>query len=274
MAGLNGPGQNERGPCGPAPADVELAGRLAREAGRLAQRLRAEGLQVEQKGSVSDLVTQADRAAERLVRDTLAAERPDDGVLGEEGTERAGSSGRTWVVDPVDGTWNFVNGLDWWCSAIALTDGDEVVLGAVHHPDSDVLYLGGPDLPTTANGEPLPPLADRRLATSCAATYLHPPQFGTEVAEAFGRVLGGAATLRMLGSGSMDHTAVARGIVHLWVQHSVPDWDWLPGSALVRGAGGAARRTTAAGVVWSVAGAPSAVDDVVAALEGSGPANR
>ncbi|MFI2706823.1 inositol monophosphatase family protein, partial [Nocardioides sp. CER28] len=209
----------------------------------------------------------ADRAAEALVVDRLTLERPDDGVLGEEGSAQDGSTGRTWVIDPVDGTYNFVNGLTWWCSALALTDGDELVLGAVYHPHDDVLFVGGPDLPTTRNGRPLPKLEDRPLDESCLTTYLHPPFYGDAVGEAFGRVVRGAATVRMLGSGSMDLTAVAQGQLHVSCQHSVPPWDRLPGAALVLGAGGAHRRTTAAGVEWSVTGAPTAVDAICAALE-------
>ena len=114
--------------------DADLAARLVRDAGALAHRMRAGGLDAETKTSISDVVTAADHAAERLVVDLLAAQRPDDGVLGEEGASSTGSSGRTWVIDPVDGTYNFVAGLDWWCSALALTDGDDLVLGAIHHP--------------------------------------------------------------------------------------------------------------------------------------------
>jgi len=257
----------------PDPADVELAGRLVREAGRLAQRMRAEGLSTRRKSGFADVVTEADHAAERLVREALAGERHDDGLLGEEETDVPGTSGRRWIVDPVDGTWNFVAGLDWWCSAIALTEDDDVVLGAVYHPAGDVLYVGGPQLPTTANGEPLPPIEDRPLSKACVSTYLHPPLYAGEVGAAFAHAVAPAATLRMLGSGSMDHTAVARGITHVLVQQSVADWDWFPGSALVRGAGGEARRTPAAGVEWSVAGAPTAVSEIVEALDGAGHDN-
>jgi fructose-1,6-bisphosphatase/inositol monophosphatase family enzyme len=247
--------------------DATLAGSLVSDAGRLAQRMRGEGVATQQKRSVSDIVTEADHAAEELVLQRLVSERPDDGVVGEEGADRSSATGRTWVVDPVDGTYNFVAGLDWWCSAVALVEDGDVLLGAVYHPARDVLYVGGPDVPTTANGRPLPRLEDRPLGTSCVTTYLHPPFYGGEIGAAFGRVVRGAATLRMLGSGSMDHTAVARGIVHALVQHSVPSWDWWPCSALVRGVGGATRRTTAAGVEWSVAGAPSAVGEICAALD-------
>jgi fructose-1,6-bisphosphatase/inositol monophosphatase family enzyme len=248
------------------PDDVALAGELVREAGALARRMRAEGLTTEHKTSVSDVVTAADFAAERLVLDRLATERPDDAVTGEEGTDRPGTSGRSWVVDPVDGTYNFVSGLSWWCSAVALLEGDDVVLGAIYHPHDDVLYVGGPDLPSTRNGEPMPRLVDRPLATACASTYLHPPFYDGEVGDAFARAVRGAATLRMLGSGSMDQTAIAQGQMGVLFQHTVASWDWFPGSAIVRGVGGAARRTTAAGVEWSVSGAPTAVAEVVAAL--------
>ena len=219
------------------PEDVELASRLVREAGSLAHRMRVDGLSAQTKTSVSDVVTAADHAAEHLVVDTLGAERPEDGVLGEEGAAHEGRSGRTWVIDPVDGTYNFVAGLDWWCSALALTDGDRLVLGAVHHPVTGQTFVGGPGLPTMVDGRPLAPLEDRPLSTSCLTTYLHPPSYAGEVGAAFDRMVGGAATLRMLGSASMDATAVAQGRLHVRCQHSLPPWDELPGAALIVGAG-------------------------------------
>jgi len=249
--------------------DARLAAELVRDAGRLAQRMRADGVEARTKSSISDVVTEADHAAEALVLERLLRDRPDDGVLGEEGAAHDGTSGRTWVIDPVDGTYNFVNGLTWWCSAIALTDGDDLLLGAVYHPHDDVLLVGGPALPTTRNGRPLPRLEDRPLAESCLTTYLHPPFYGDAVGDAFGRVASRVATLRMLGSGSMDLTAIAQGQLEVSCQHSVPPWDRLPGAALVLGVGGAHRRTSAAGVEWSVTGVPSAVDAVCAALEDS-----
>lgn len=247
--------------------DAALAARLVRDAGTLAARMRAEGLDAATKTSVSDLVTAADHAAERLVVDGLAVERPEDGVLGEEGASRAGTSGRTWVIDPVDGTYNFVAGLDWWCSAVALTDGDDLVLGAVHHPATGRTFVGGPGLPTTVDGVPLPVLEDRPIAAACLTTYLHPPSYGGPVGAAFNRMVGGAATLRMLGSASMDATAIAAGELHVRCQHSLPPWDDLPGTALILGVGGTTARVEASGVTWFVAGVPTAVADVSSALE-------
>ncbi|MBD8869786.1 inositol monophosphatase family protein [Nocardioides donggukensis] len=249
-------------------ADADLAAGVVREAGELALAMRAEGLEAEQKTSVSDLVTAADRAAEALVVERLRAARPHDAIVGEEGAAHSGTSGRTWVIDPVDGTYNFVAGMSWWCCAIALTGPDDVLLGAVHHPAERTTYVGGPGLPTTRDGRPVPRLEDRSLATSSAATYLHPPFHGTVVGDAWRRAASGAATLRMLGSGSLDATAVAQGRFGVLFQHTVPDHDRLPGAGLIRGAGGTTRQVTAGGVVWSVAGAPTAVAEVCAALTG------
>jgi fructose-1,6-bisphosphatase/inositol monophosphatase family enzyme len=205
-------------------------------------------------------------------------------VLGEEGTSRDGTSGRTWVIDPVDGTYNYVAGLDWWCSALALLDGPlalldgppasegagGLVLGAIHHPATGRTFIGGPGWPSTVDGVPLAPIADRPLAESCLATYLHPPGFGGPDGAAFERMARGAATLRMLGSASLDAAAIASGGLQVRCQHSMPPWDDLPGAALILGAGGATARVSAGGVIWHAAGAPAAVSEVAAALSGSG----
>lgn len=246
--------------------DAGFAADLVMEAGRLAADMRREGLRAQHKNSISDVVTAADRAAERLIADHLAVWRPDDGVLGEEGAYREGTSGRRWIIDPVDGTYNFVQGLTWWCSALALTDGDELQFGAVYHPQEDALYLGGPDLSSTRNGGHIAPLADRPLSEVCAATYLNPARIESDVAAAFARAAQGAAALRMLGSGTMDAVAIAQGQLGVYFQHSVPEWDWLPGLAIIEGVGGVGRQIEAAGVTWSVMGAPSAVDEVCSRL--------
>ena len=246
--------------------DAALAQELVRRAGSLAARIRGEGLDVARKTSGSDVVTQADTAAERLVLETLARERPDDAVVGEEGASRAGTSGRTWVIDPVDGTYNFARGSDWWCSAIALSSAEDVLVGAVHHPASGRTWVGGPDLPSTCDGVLLPPLPETPRDARCATTYLHPTFYGTDVGAAFARGLSRVGTLRMLGSGTMDAMAIASGQWDVLYQHTVADWDRLPGAAIIRGTGGASVQVPAGGVVWTVSGASAAVADIRAAL--------
>lgn len=252
------------------PADIDdatLAAELTRRAAGLAARMRTEGLEGEQKTSISDVVTAADRAAEELVSGALARLRPEDGILGEEGAEAPSTSGRTWVIDPVDGTYNFLAGLDTWCSALALREGEELLLGSVHRPASGEAWLGGRQLPTTLGGRPLGELADLPLAEVAMATYLHPGVLDREdLREPWLAAISGAATVRMFGSGSCDLGAVAAGRVGVWAQQSVPDWDWLPGAALVQGVGGRTEQVRVRGTVWSVAGRPTAVEEVLAAL--------
>lgn len=250
--------------------DARLAAELVTAAAEVAARIRDEGLDVREKSSGSDIVTQADLAAEQLIVERLRTERPDDSILGEEEALHEGTSGRTWVIDPVDGTYNFTRGSDWWCSAIAVDGPDDVLLGAVHHQKSERTWVGGPDLPTTCNAQPVARLSETPRESRCAVTYLHPPFYVGDVGQAFARALEQVGTLRMLGSGTMDNMAIASGQWDVLFQHSVADWDRLPGAAIVRGAGGHSVVLSAAGVDWTVTGSPLAVADVARSLRGSG----
>jgi myo-inositol-1(or 4)-monophosphatase len=238
--------------------DLELAASLVHDAGRLAARMLREGLTVQHKTSVSDVVSAADHAAEELVVQRLREERPDDGIVGEEGTSDPGT-GRTWYVDPVDGTYNFLSGIPVWCAAIALDE----TLGAVYQPDADELWAGGPDHPTTRNGARLDKLEDRPLHRVSLASYLHPTTLPDDALRIpLLNVMQGAATVRMLGSGSVELAAVAAGRLGASIQPGSLPWDWLPGAALVRGAGGAAEVFEIEGRRWHVAGNAHAVAEI------------
>lgn len=255
--------------------DLALAAELVLDAGRLAARMLAGGLTSQRKTSVSDIVTAADHEAEKLVVGRLRAQRPGDGIVGEEGTSDASTDGRAriWFVDPVDGTYNFAAGLSPWCAALALCQhdrGDErgLVLGAVYEPVTELLWLGGRARATTLNGAPVKPLADRPLAHCSLATYLHPSTLTDDaVREPLLRVWTGAATVRMLGSGSVELAAIAGGRLGAYVQTDCLDWDWLPGAALVQAAGGATSVFERDGHRWHVAGNRQAVAETVALLQ-------
>ena len=241
--------------------DAALAAALVREAGQLAATMRTRGLSAARKTSISDVVTDADHAAEKLISERLSSARPGDGIVGEEGTSVSGA--RTWFIDPVDGTYNFLSGLAEWCSALALADPDGPVLGAVYQPAADELWLGGRDVPASCNGVPLAPLSPRSLAHVSLATYLHPPAMSADsLREPLLRAVRGAAVVRMLGSGSLELAAVAAGRFGAWLQADAPEWDWLPGAAIVRAAGGAAEVVEAAGRRWHVAGNRQAVAEL------------
>ncbi|HEY7007502.1 MAG TPA: inositol monophosphatase family protein [Jatrophihabitantaceae bacterium] len=247
--------------------DLALAASLVTDAGRLAARMLADGVGVSRKTSVTDVVSVADHAAEELIATRLRELRPEDGVVGEEGTSFSGA--RTWYVDPVDGTYNFVSGLAEWCAAVALTASDGPLLGAVYQPAVDELWLGGHAHPTSCNGAAVPAMRDRPLAEVSIASYLHPTTLPDDSRrEPMLRAMRGAATVRMLGSGSVELAAVAAGRLGGWVQIGSLPWDWLPGAALVRAAGGAAETLDAHGHRWHLAGSRRVVDDLAALISG------
>lgn len=248
-------------------SDAELAGNLVTEAGTLAARMRRDGLAVSTKTSISDVVSDADHAAERLIVGRLAAARPADGVLGEEGADRPGA--RTWVIDPVDGTYNFVSGLPTWCSALALVHGERLLLGAVYQPTTDELWVGGPELPTTLSGAPLARVEDRPLAELSIATYLNPTRLTDDTLRIpLLRAVSGAASLRMIGSGSVELAAVAASRLGVFLHADTLPWDWHPGAALVLGAGGVAEVAEIGGHRWHVAGPVTAVRQALDRLAG------
>jgi fructose-1,6-bisphosphatase/inositol monophosphatase family enzyme len=258
----------------PALDDAALAAALVRNAGGLALQMRLEGLSAERKTSVSDIVTAADKAAEAYVVAQLGRCRPEDGVYGEEGASIPSASGRTWVIDPVDGTFNFFSGSRYWCSAIALrgeaetseTDPD-VLLGAVFQPQEEKLWVGGTDVPATLNGEPLAGPEEAPLGLLGAATSIQPRWLEQPLsAMPWHNAAVKAASIRILGSGSCDLARVAQGEIGAWFQHSCPQWDWLPGKAIVRAAGGTTGTVDVNGLTWFAAGGTTAVGQILDAL--------
>ena len=271
-------GRHSTADLDPGLDDYQLAEALVREAGQLALLMRQAGLESQQKTSISDVVTAADHAAEAYVLEQLRRCRPDDGILGEEGASVASTSGRTWVIDPVDGTYNFLHGSTYWCSAIALKDSSGVRLGAIFQPEEDKLWLGGTTHTATLNGERLtsfaprgagvPSRSDIPLSELGAATYIHPSWLADPMcAMPWHAAATSAAALRMFGSGSCDLSRVADGELGCWFQHSCPEWDWLPGKAIVLAAGGAADVVRVNGLEWFMAGGTTAVRELRAALE-------
>jgi myo-inositol-1(or 4)-monophosphatase len=246
--------------------DISLAAELVREAGTLATGMLRQGLETRYKTSISDVVSAADHAAEERISRRLVESRPDDGLVGEEGARRSGD-GRTWYVDPVDGTYNFLSGIPYWCSAIGLVDADGPLLGAVYYPAINQLWLGGRESPTTVNGEPVPALVSQPLSEVSVATYLHPRHLGDRRRlNAWQSVIVSAATVRILGSASVDMAGVASGRLGVFLQADLNGWDWYPGAALVIGAGGVADELVLGKNRWQIAGNPEAVEDVKVAL--------
>lgn len=258
----------------PALTDSELAEALVRTAGTLALGMRSDGLDAQRKSSISDIVTEADKAAEAYILAQLRRCRPEDGVFGEEGTDVPSTSGRTWVVDPVDGTYNFFSGSSYWCSALALrgsastTEADpDPILGAIYQPQEDKLWIGGTETPATLNGAALAGPADAGIGTLGIATSIQPRWLEQPLsAMPWHAAAVKSASIRILGSGSCDLARVAQGQIGAWFQHSCPQWDWLPGKAILAAAGGATATVEVNGLTWFAAGGTTAVQEIVAAL--------
>lgn len=245
--------------------DLELAASLVRRAGDLAAAMLAEGLETNYKTSISDVVSAADHAAEDLVVVQLREDRPTDAIIGEEGTNVHSDGARTWFIDPVDGTYNFLSGLPIWSSAVALHDADGPTVGAIYQPSAGELWVGGRDQPTTRNGAPLPSLEERPLSEISIATYLHPAylHLHESLRSSLLRVMGAAATVRMLGSGCVELAAIAAGRLGAWIHADTKPWDWWPGANLVLAAGGDAQVIEANGHRWHIAGNKRAVGELV-----------
>lgn len=245
----------------PEPEDeaalLTLAEDTARSAGDLVAAMlsRAPAQVTSTKSSRSDVVTSADRAAERLIRERLTAARPGDGFLGEEGGWRPGSSGVVWVVDPIDGTVNYLYGIPAYAVSIAATLADAsalstgrtpgpavsapgVVAGVVHNPSSGETWTS-----RRGNGAHLD---GRRVRVSgCAdlAQALVATGFGYESkrragqAEVLRRVLPAVRDIRRIGAAALDLCAVATGRVDAYYERGLQPWDLAAGRLVASEAG-------------------------------------
>ena len=219
--------------------DRALAERLVRLAGGIALDLRGGAAEV--KGAATDVVTAADTRAEAALVELLAAERPDDGVVGEEGAAVAGGE-RRWLLDPVDGTLNYARGLPAWCAAACVVDGAGPLACAVWDPVADQLFSAARGDGATVDGAPLRPAGDAAaLGDALVATFVDVRRRDAEVVGGTERLLRAVGALRAVGCGTLELAWTAAGRLHGWVQADVEPWDWHPGALLVAEAGGAAR---------------------------------
>jgi len=238
-------------------SDRELAERLVRAAGSVA--LASRGGAVGVKGLATDVVTEADLRAEAAMVELLRAERPRDGVRGEEGASVAGGGARSWLLDPVDGTLNYARGLPAWCSAACLLDGDGALASAVFDPVAGELFSAARDSSSPAAGD-APALSD-----AVVATFVDVRRRDDRVSAGIERVLRSVGALRSVGCGTLELAWVAAGRLDAWVQADVEPWDWHPGALLVAEAGGAVR---AAGR-WRVAARSAALAEELVGCVGA-----
>ncbi|WP_193607184.1 inositol monophosphatase family protein [Nocardioides lijunqiniae] len=234
-----------------AAALADLALDTARLAAELVRGRREAGVSVaDTKSSDVDIVTEADRAAETLIRDTIRAARPDDAFLGEEGDDEAGTTGVRWVIDPIDGTVNFLYGLPQYAVSIAAEVDGEAVAGVVLNVATGAEYVAREEdgrVVARRDGRPLAvrgeaPLSHRLVGTG----FSYDRHVRVLQSEAVTRLLPRIRDVRRLGSCALDLCAVAEGQLDAYVEEGVNLWDHAAGGLIARAAG--ARTETVTGI--------------------------
>jgi len=225
-----------------ADLDAQLAAAvpIVREAGQLALRYFRErdSLAIEHKGH-QDLVSIADRSVEDLLRERLATAFPGDAVLGEEGGGSDGAA-RTWVLDPIDGTFNFLKGIPCWGVVAALVIDSELAIGLTYDPVHDEMFTARRGGGAQRNGTPIKVSGNQSVDTSCLALAYTFKQSR----EAYGAMIDAVLRLgfehRRCGSTAIQLCWVADGRCDAFITQYCSSWDCLAGLILVEEAGGLA----------------------------------
>lgn len=215
--------------------DIQLIGRLADAAGNAIRPFFRARFTIETKADASP-VTQADRAAEAAIRAILEAERPGDGIIGEEYGVTREEAPRQWVIDPIDGTRAFLAGRPLFGTLIALLEEDRPVLGVIDQPISGERWLGASGRPTLFNGAPVKTRACATLAAGHMATT-GPYLFASEDQPAFDRIRGEMRDT-IWGGDCYNYALVASGHVDLVVESWLKLYDFAALVPVVEGAGG------------------------------------
>lgn len=219
---------------------LELAIEAAFRAGSLLlERFRRAPTGVRTKSSATDLVSDADTAAERAIVDTISRARPRDGWIAEEGANAASSTGITWVVDPLDGTVNYLFRIPAWCVSIAAEDEDGPVVAVVFEPIRGEIFTATRAGGASRNGEPVR-VSDRAdLATALIATgFEYDPRLRRFQAGIVADVIPAVRDIRRGGSAALDLAYVSCGRVDGYYESSTERWDKAAGTLLVEEAGG------------------------------------
>ena len=215
---------------------LELATAIARDAGALLRRASSASARAakehaaQRKSSRTDLSTEADRASEQLVREAIARARPDDALLGEEGGATPGSSGLTWVVDPLDGTTNFVYDYPAWAVSIAVERDGRALAGVVHDPQRGETFAAALGRGATLNGErlalgPAPPLAEALVATG----FSYSSERRAAQARLVPAVVPAVRDIRRGGSAALDLAYLGAGRLDAFYEAGLKRWDRAAG---------------------------------------------
>jgi myo-inositol-1(or 4)-monophosphatase len=251
-----------------------VAEQVAGEAAGLAARMRAEAIgEVSTKSSRTDVVTAADVACERLIRGRLAQLRPGEPVLGEEdGLSGRVGDGLCWVVDPIDGTVNYLYGLPWYAVSVAVTLEGRALAGAVVEPASGRVWSAQAGGGATLDGCQLRVSDAARLDLALVATgFSYRERRRAQQGALASALLIRVRDIRRLGSAALDLCAVAAGWLDGYYEHFINPWDWAAGALIAEEAGAVVHRPQpgvgyGAAVVAAAPGIAAALTDTLTEL--------
>jgi myo-inositol-1(or 4)-monophosphatase len=259
---------------------LETALAIAREAAALAAERRRGIVEVaDLKTSSVDVVTAVDREIETLIRERLADRQPGDGFLGEEGGRTDRTTSLTWVVDPIDGTVNYLYGIPQYAISIAVVEGDPtpgnwtelagVVINAASGREFTATRGGG----AFSDGVPLAVNRPESLGQSLLSTgFSYSQTIRTQQAQVMARVMPHIRDIRRMGAASLDLTAIAAGQLDIYFERMLQPWDHAAGVLIAREAGAEIRGWNGAApdIDWLLAAHPEVVDEIEAILVESG----
>jgi myo-inositol-1(or 4)-monophosphatase len=219
-----------------------LAGDLATRAGQLITDGRLTGLDaidsIDTKSSDTDMVTIFDRASEHLIVSGLRDARPDDAIVGEEGTTLAGTSGVHWLIDPIDGTTNFIYGLPGYAVSIAAADKHGTLAGAVFVPATNELFSAARGEGATMNDTSICCSTTASLGHALVATgFSYHPDLRRAHIRRLQHVIGEIRDIRRFGAAAVDLCHVAAGRVDAYFEEHLGAWDLAAGELIAREAG-------------------------------------
>ncbi len=217
----------------------DLAVDLSSQAGEV--HLRRHTGDVDSKSTATDPVSQVDRDAEQIITAGIGRARPDDGILGEEGTDTHGNSGFRWVIDPLDGTVNYLYGFPSHSVSIAVELDGVPIIGVVYDTAHDEMYVAQIDGATTKNGDNVQVTSCQDLSIALIGTgFGYDPDLRKQQALILAEFLPLVRDIRRAGSCAIDLCSVASGRLDGFYEIGVQWWDVAAGIAIVRSAGGIA----------------------------------
>lgn len=248
---------------------LALAVEAAVEAGELLLKgFGAPALGIGSKSSGTDMVSDADRDAEEVIVSRIVRERPDDGILGEEEGERHGTSGFRWIVDPLDGTTNFLYGIPQWAVSIACMEASQTIIGVVHDAIRHETFTATTRHGAFLNGAPIRVSDTVELTEALISTgFSYLSEERAEQGKTVARILPRVRDIRRAGAASLDLAWTACGRLDGYYESAMQPWDLAAGALLVAEAGGIVTQLPGVGPSGGgVVAAPPQLHDALRAL--------